>query len=962
MRFTSLFSLFFYTLSLFSQSSSIAVKAELTLVKGLLDQSNPVKAYKALTTMVKNSTSFYKEDSLMIYSLLIQCHASLKDYEAAIKDYQQALTQEIQNDTLLANIHDQLSRSYLNQSDYLNATKHILKARDLYKKLYGTEDKTYTASLNTLGFIYTTQALYSDAEKVFQEARQINLRMTGGDNIQYARISNNLADVYCKLNRFDQADVLYTASLRIKEKISGAFSKDYAKTLYNLANFHSSLGRYEKAKSTILQGIAIYDSLKDTKSTEYLKFLDNLAILTEKTGDTKNAERLYLDALKRREYVGEIKSAEYAINLSNLGKLYLDQGKSEIALQYIEKAVPLTASIYGKNHPIYAGILISKANMQTIQLKLEQAKMNYEEAIRIIQKSLGKDHIENFHSQFEYAKFLRKTGNREQAISIFQTIEKIPRQFLKRATRFLSELELDEKIKEYKSFIFEIYSFQLSNPEDKDIAKLAYNISLYYRGFILGNLQRIRIGMEKARFLANSRDEVISLHRQLEFELNKPIDERTNTIELERKISETESQISHTIGSFSEDSKEYTWEDIQFALSEGEVAVEYISFPVGLSHDSMFYGALLVTKYADAPQFINLCYETEFTKLLKSNTDRTADYVNSIYNFSNRGAVTIGEKRPSLTELIWTPIQEHLQDVQRIYLIPDGLLNRLNIAALPISLETVVSDSFEIILMSSSRQIIPNDVQILAYSNKNCLVVGGIDYDIESPEAFASRNSKSSPTGTQTKIWAALPWAEKESSEVTNLLQTAGFKVSSLKNSYATEKGVLDSLESNNYWRILHFATHGFFYSPNYQASPSYFYGSGMINSGLVLSGANNFQSLQNNTQTEDGLLSAYEISHIDLSHTELVVLSACETALGDLKNIEGVYGLQRAFKLAGAKQMIMSLWQVPDRETKDFMLSFYKNWIVDSSSIRNAFEKTQLEFRRRFVNPYQWAGFVLLE
>ncbi|MEI2695032.1 MAG: CHAT domain-containing tetratricopeptide repeat protein [Saprospiraceae bacterium] len=962
MKFTYLFCLFFYTFSLFSQSSSIAVKAELTLVKSLLDQNNPVKAYKTLTTLVKNSTSFYQEDSLMIYSLMIQCHASLKDYEAAIKDYQKALTQQIQNDTLLGQIHDHMGRSFYQLADYLSATVHILEARDLYKKLYGKEDSLYISTFNTLGLIYASQARYSDAEKVFQEARQINQRKTGGGNIQYARIINNLADVYCKLNRFDQADGLYTISLRIKEKISGAFSKDYAKTLYNLANFQASLGRYEKAKSTILQGIAIYDSLKDTKSTEYLKFLDNLSILTEKTGDIKNAERLYLDALKRRELVGTIKSAEYAINLSNLGKFYIDLGKPEIALKYIEKAVPLTANVYGKYHPKYAGLLISMANIQSNQLNHDQAKLNYEEAIRIIQKTLGKDHIEYFHSQFEYAKFLRKTGKKEQAIALFQTIEKIPRNFLKRATRFLSELELGEKIKEYKSFIYEIYSFQLANPQDKNLAKLAYNISLYYRGFILSNLQRIRIGMDKARFVANSRDEVISLHRQLEFELNKAIGERANTTELERKISEMESQISHTIGSFSEESKEYSWEDIQFALSEGEAAVEFISFPVGLSQDTVFYGVLLVTKYADAPQFISLCYESEFENLLKSNTNRTADYVSSIYNFSSRGAMALGEKKPSLTELIWTPIREHLKEIQRIYLVPDGLLNRLNIAALPISLEAVVSDSFEIILMSSTRQIVPTDVQILAYSNKNCLVVSGVDYDIESTETFASRNSNPSTAGTQTKTWTALPWAEKEGVDVSKLLQSNGFKVASLQNTIATEKGIFDSLESKKNWRILHFATHGYFNTSKNQTPSSNFYGSGMMNSGLVLSGANSFQSIQNDTKTEDGLLSAYEISHLDLSQTELVVLSACETALGDLKDIEGVYGLQRAFKLAGAGQMIMSLWQVPDRETKDFMLSFYKNWISDTSSIRNAFKKTQLEFRQRFVNPYQWAGFVLLE
>ena len=100
----------------------------------------------------------------------------------------------------------------------------------------------------------------------------------------------------------------------------------------------------------------------------------------------------------------------------------------------------------------------------------------------------------------------------------------------------------------------------------------------------------------------------------------------------------------------------------------------------------------------------------------------------------------------------------------------------------------------------------------------------------------------------------------------------------------------------------------------------------------------------------------------MDLSNTELVVLSACETGLGDIKGNEGVYGLQRAFKIAGAKYLMMSLWQVPDRETKEFMVSFYKNWLSKKKDIPEAFRMAQREMRERFINPYAWAGFVLVE
>ena len=132
---------------------------------------------------------------------------------------------------------------------------------------------------------------------------------------------------------------------------------------------------------------------------------------------------------------------------------------------------------------------------------------------------------------------------------------------------------------------------------------------------------------------------------------------------------------------------------------------------------------------------------------------------------------------------------------------------------------------------------------------------------------------------------------------------------------------------------------------------------------GLILAGGNHtWQGQPGINDLEDGILTAYEISQMDLSNTELVVLSACETGLGDIEGNEGVYGLQRAFKIAGAKYLIMSLWQVPDRETMEFMKVFYQNWLTQEMSIPEAFRATQKKMRSRFPDPFAWAGFVLVE
>ncbi|MDV7396359.1 CHAT domain-containing protein, partial [Arthrospira platensis SPKY1] len=138
-----------------------------------------------------------------------------------------------------------------------------------------------------------------------------------------------------------------------------------------------------------------------------------------------------------------------------------------------------------------------------------------------------------------------------------------------------------------------------------------------------------------------------------------------------------------------------------------------------------------------------------------------------------------------------------------------------------------------------------------------------------------------------------------------------------------------------------------------------------MMRSGLVLAGGNH--AWQHGRPLypglEDGILTAQDITQMNLRNTELVVLSACETGLGDIQGNEGVYGLQRAFKIAGAQYLIMSLWRVPDEETAEFMEKFYRYWLEGKLPIRNAFREAQREMRRKYENkPHKWAGFVLVE
>jgi CHAT domain-containing protein len=230
--------------------------------------------------------------------------------------------------------------------------------------------------------------------------------------------------------------------------------------------------------------------------------------------------------------------------------------------------------------------------------------------------------------------------------------------------------------------------------------------------------------------------------------------------------------------------------------------------------------------------------------------------------------------------------------------------------------------------------------------------------------------------------WYPLKATEYEIKTIQNLLIKSGQKAKVLSKFTGTEESFKNISVLSKSPKLIHLATHGYFFpdsraiNKNSLISPgadvngsvkkqeSVFQASEhpMLRSGLIMSNGNQGWKGKIQEGAEDGILTAYEISQMDLSNTELVVLSACETGLGDIKGNEGVYGLQRAFKIAGAKYIIMSLWQVPDKQTSQLMIAFYKNWLNKKMSIPRAFHAAQKELRKAGLDPYQWAGFVLVE
>jgi CHAT domain-containing protein len=212
---------------------------------------------------------------------------------------------------------------------------------------------------------------------------------------------------------------------------------------------------------------------------------------------------------------------------------------------------------------------------------------------------------------------------------------------------------------------------------------------------------------------------------------------------------------------------------------------------------------------------------------------------------------------------------------------------------------------------------------------------------------------------------SALPATKMEVEQIAGTFQKNGWKVSTYTAAEASETNI----KKEESPRVLHVATHGYFFEDiPMDKSEDRFLGMDrqrvvqdpMLRSGLLFTGAN--KTLQGEEpKGENGLLSAAEASLLDLRETELVVLSACETGRGEIKNGEGVYGLRKAFADAGAQNIIMSLWKVDDKVTQEFMTRFYEVWLNEKTTIREAFNRTQLEIKAKYPQPYYWGAFILV-
>lgn len=439
-----------------------------------------------------------------------------------------------------------------------------------------------------------------------------------------------------------------------------------------------------------------------------------------------------------------------------------------------------------------------------------------------------------------------------------------------------------------------------------------------------------------------------------------------NKIQLNNEIQHLEFTIKNSIPEFAEKlgNKIKKIDDVRSNLSENEAAIEFIviSNTLDLREYSDIMCALIITKDTDTPILVHLCDINELDYIIGNIGQKN---VNSLYT----------NQTDFLYKHLWEPIEKNLDNVRTIYYAPSGAINFVNLAAIPLGNGMIVGDKYSVYAMTSTSKI--EDLKKDTFSFRTASLWGGIRYDTKPEKMIAEaanyllNDGSMAMRGEQERgSWDYLPGTLDEINSIQNLLEKKNIPSITTTGTKANEESfkALDGHSTD----ILHVATHGFYLDSKENIQKNSFAQSldndidskesSLQYCGLLFSGANNkWMGYDEITQTEDGILTADEISKLDLRNTKLVVLSACKTGLGHADNIDGVFGLQRGLKKAGVGSILVSLWNVSDDTTVKLMTLFYQ-YLLDGNNPHKALALAQSAMRTQYKDPYYWAGFIVLD
>lgn len=867
-----------------------------------------------------------------------------------------------------------LGSFYGERGQYLEAEPLLLKALEIRLATLGKKNKTYLKTLENIAIIYAKQAKYSQAEPFFLEVLDIKKSIYGETNPDYIGSLKKLAFFYQSQGNFYQAEPLFLKVQEIKKNIFGENHLEYANSLDELGMLYYYQDKYSKAEIVDLKALEIKRVVLGEKHPEYISSLNNLGTVYIGQKKYNDAEALYLKILENEKLSGEKLSESY---MNNLAYVYEEQKKYSQAESLYLETLQFKKELLGKKNKSYGITLKNLALLYRKQGKYIESESLFLESLKIKRETLGENHPDYLMNLLNLAVLYRIIGLNEKSSQYFEQFSKSNHNRIFDDFYFMSEKELIDYVNSKKNNLFSPLSFL--NDFSFQYPKVncgSLDNELIIKGLSLRNQELIKKSIQKSgnKYLQDKYHQFLTNKIQIKKLQELPLNKRPDNLGiLTKETEQIEKELTIESTTFSNYKKELStsFNDIKSKLKKNEVAIDLVSFNYykKTASDSIVYATFIVKEDSKFPKFIPLFEEKQLEFLLIRN---------KVQQDSSRIDKQYLDK--GISNLFLNPLKNELQGITTIYLSSTGLGYQIDFAALPLSENQTLGEKYNLHILSSPAELVNYKVSSLdKKSNIELLLYGGIDYNKSNPKTEID-NDIVEPTNDIAALRSQigisgfdyLNGTNNEINQIQLKGSLNGFTTTVYKESEATEESI-KQLDGRTTPYVLHLATHGFFTpDPKQEIPDDIFAEQGkskiykasddpMMRSGLLLAGANNYWGKSSgDTTTEDGILKASEISNLDLSACQLVVLSACETGLGDVKGSEGVFGLQRAFKMAGVKNIIMSLWKVPDTQTAELFDIFYSECFA-GKTIHEAFQSAQSQMKAKY-SPYYWAGFVLLE
>lgn len=775
------------------------------------------------------------------------------------------------------------------------------------------------------GKYYLDKGDFKNSEKCFLQA-QAYFASQSIYSQGYVSATFNLGMLYLQFTMLESAEKSILEASGLSLIIYGKYNLHYANVQNMLGGLYVLKQEYPKAYTCF------------STALEVLDFIDKSTIDT-------------LDLYNRR-------FTRFS-TLSNIGTYYLDQGKLDSALYMDRQAYLIAEEISLQGHLAFVTLMAEVGEILMRAGKYDDAEYYLKYAAKRIRNYYGKDHIHNTEALGKLSQLYVLQKQYDKAEKYYREIDRLNRLYFQQSLDFLPAngrqqiLHLIDFDYSYRFPRFIYYR----NHENPLIAGWGYNNELFIKGLLLQSTNAIKHSIEESTdsTLIYQRNELTTLRKKI-LSLQEKDPYSTLIPQYEQRAEELEKQIVVNSAAYRENMQQWsiTWDSIQKHLGPHQVAIEFMHAPVD---NGDAYGALIIRKGETIPVFNHLFHQSRIDTLLPSSTGDSTE-IHRTYAYNERGK--------ALSTYVWKGLQYYIHPGDTVFFSPTGILHQIAIENLPNDSTRTMSDVYHLVRLSSTRELVK---QRAAIAYKRAVLYGGIDYNT-TPEdlgALAVRNMRHSYA-------YSLPGTGKEVQAISDILTSAQIQTTCNHKNIATEESF--KALSGSQPHIIHLATHGFYWQDSTAQQEVYFAQRGITKAdnkyaidplercGLLFAGANT--ALSGHTHrlpqnVEDGVLTAKEISLMDLRGTDLVVLSACETGLGDVTG-EGVFGLQRAFKMAGAQTIIMSLWPVNDDATRLLMTKFYHNRITLHQTKQDAFRNAQNSVRTQYPSFYYWAGFILLD